>query len=70
MTRFSKICVCLLFVAIATQLTAVPRSRDPKEPGDIRDRFVRLIKKIPLPKLPKIFDDTVVPPKPCEAPCP
>ncbi|MEA2329174.1 MAG: hypothetical protein QOE68_4133 [Thermoanaerobaculia bacterium] len=61
-TRFT--CALLFFVFVATPVAAAIHDRERDEPISVRERLVRLVKKIPRPSLPKILDDTVVPPKP------
>lgn len=54
--------VLLLSTTVAM---AAPVDRDtPREPIGIGDRIIRLIKKIPRPTIPKIFDDNLSIPKP------
>lgn len=72
MTVVSKFSACAVLLTCLTAQSAVLASResDQKDPVEIRDRIVRLIKRLPRPTLPRLFDDTVAPPKPCGSPCP
>jgi len=54
----------LLVFLMQLPTVAAPREKDPGDPGDIRERLIRLIKKLPKPLLPKILDDYPGPPKP------
>jgi len=60
--RFAS--VALLFCLAQLPAMAAPREKDPADPGDIRERLARLVKRLPKPLLPKIFEDFPVPPKP------
>ena len=53
----------LLLLSAAMTATATPRDA-PTAPIGIGDRIIRLIKKLPKPTIPRIFDDVPTPPKP------
>jgi len=50
----------LLVIALSSSVHAA-LSRESEESPSVRDRIIRLLKKIPLPILPRIFDDPVIP---------
>jgi len=56
----------LLILSATLALSATPVDREsPKDPIlGLGDRIVRIIKKLPKPTLPKIFDDIPSIPKP------
>ena len=61
--RFAALFV--LSAALTATATPIDRDRDvPTAPIGIGDRIIRLIKKIPKPILPRIFDDVPIIPKP------
>ena len=63
--KFGRVlCVLALLCAFGAPAIGETRRHDATEPGDIVDRIIKFLKKLPVPHLPGVFDDTIVPPKP------
>jgi len=60
--RFRSLLLILCLSALAA--TAEPRDRNTQDGGrldDIQQRLIRFVKKLPVPHLPKIFDEPGIP---------
>jgi len=59
-----SICTLVLFVSLSMAGGFREREALPQSPDDIRERVIKLIKRLPKILLPGVFDDIPVPTKP------
>jgi len=63
-TCATRVATVVLAFALSISASAIPREPAIGDPIDVRERVVRLLKKIPKILLPGVFDDNPGPPKP------